>query len=484
MTALLYCKTGALAGSEYRIGDDAVIGRQEENDVTLPSDAVSGRHARIFFDDENGRYVLEDLEGSTGTQLDATEVVDAVPLDDLHVITFGQSVDVIFQVVEAEVGAASKEQAPQTQFGVAPEAPADFSDEDEADGERTRMGGASGALPDLSEEEADAAPEQTRFGESPPELPDLSEESASEEGDPERTQFGQAPDSLPDLSDEDSASESEESPSPDVEQTRFGESPPELPDLTEGDDAEGERTRMGDAPESLPDLGDEDAATEGEEDAPPEVEQTRFGESPPELPDLTEEDESEGDRTRMAEEPGTLPDFSGDDATESGDPVSQEEEDPPSGDESGEDDVEKTKMGAAAPGLPDVSEDEPPSEDDVEDLSDAPTQAAPDPDASSPQYALRVTLEDEPQDTYPLPEGEVTIGRSSECDIEVEDPGVSREHARFVIEAGEVVVDDMGSKNFTFVDGNRLSGPTTLSHGSQLQFGLHVKAVLQRVPSS
>jgi len=39
----------------------------------------------------------------------------------------------------------------------------------------------------------------------------------------------------------------------------------------------------------------------------------------------------------------------------------------------------------------------------------------------------------------------------------------------------------MGSKNFTFIDGERLSGPTALSPGAEIQFGLQAKAVLQRV---
>jgi DNA-binding NtrC family response regulator len=67
--------------------------------------------------------------------------------------------------------------------------------------------------------------------------------------------------------------------------------------------------------------------------------------------------------------------------------------------------------------------------------------------------------------TYPLPEqGEVTIGRSVRCPICIEDPRLSREHARIrvgvVAEAGSAAVDvtDLGSSNGTRV-GERLLEP-------------------------
>lgn len=479
MNAFLYCKTGALAGSEYRIGKEATIGRQEQNDVTLPSDVVSGQHARIFFDDEDNCYVLEDLDSSNGTQLDGTEVVEPVPLRDLHIITFGRTLDFIFQAVDEEVAAASAVPGSETQYGVAPGPPSDLSDEDETDAERTRPGGVPDQNPDFSDEEdAGENTDRTRFGESVPGLPDLSDDP-----DPEA----------------DSASGDEESSSADVDRTRFGESAPELPDFSEEDEDEVDeddaaRTQYGQGPDALPDLSDEDAASAEEESESAEVDRTRFGDSAPELPDFSEEDEGEDDGTRMGDAPGTLPDLSDEESpSESAEPVAEEDERTSSGDAGG-DDEGRTEVGTDAPGLPDFSEAESTSEEESEDASDeapspseAPTQAAPDQAPasaeSSPQYALQVIRDGEPQDTHPLPQGEVTIGRSAECDIQIDDPGISREHARLVVESGEVVVEDMGSKNFTFVDGYRLSDPTPLSLGSEIQFGLHVKAVLKRTSS-
>ena len=47
----------------------------------------------------------------------------------------------------------------------------------------------------------------------------------------------------------------------------------------------------------------------------------------------------------------------------------------------------------------------------------------------------------------------VSIGRSSECDVVLYDPGVSRRHARLTIEGEAVYVEDSGSANGTKVNG-------------------------------
>lgn len=432
MNARLYCKTGPLAGSEYQVGEEATIGQREQNDVTLPPDAVSDRHARIYFDDTADCYVLEDLDSRNGTRVDDMEVVDSVPLEDLHIITFAEQVDFIFQAVSEEAASSSAEEEGKTQFGMAPESPSDLADGDEPEGDRTQYGAAArGTLPDFSE------------------------------GEP--------------------SSEEEEGPSEEDDKTRFGESPPELPDFSEEDETEDDRTRFGEAPGTLPDLSGEESSSEEEEGPPEEEDRTQFGESPPGLPDLSEEDELEEDRTRFGEAPGGLPDLPEEEST------SEQKEESPSEEE------DQTRFGEAPGALPDLPEDEPSSEEEEEETADevppseAPTRAVPGqefpPAEFSPQYTLQVVLEDGPEDTHTLPQGEVTIGRSADCDVQIEDPGVSREHARLIVEPDKVVVKDMGSKNFTFVNEERLSGPTTLSPGDEIQFGLEVKAVLQRASS-
>lgn len=67
----------------------------------------------------------------------------------------------------------------------------------------------------------------------------------------------------------------------------------------------------------------------------------------------------------------------------------------------------------------------------------------------------------------------IEIGRSSENDISLRSPVVSRHHARLLAQAGNIVVIDLGSTNGTFVDGHRLEPgqPEPLHPGSEVSFG-------------
>lgn len=63
------------------------------------------------------------------------------------------------------------------------------------------------------------------------------------------------------------------------------------------------------------------------------------------------------------------------------------------------------------------------------------------------------------------------VGRGLDADLRIEDAGISRRHARFVQENGQVVVEDLGSTNGTFVNGSRVDGRLVLADGDKLQFG-------------
>jgi hypothetical protein len=71
-----------------------------------------------------------------------------------------------------------------------------------------------------------------------------------------------------------------------------------------------------------------------------------------------------------------------------------------------------------------------------------------------PSYVLEV--ESGPQFGCRFPvRREVTIGRSEENDVVLTDPQVSRRHARIVLEDGRVTIEDAGSLNGTYVNGER-----------------------------
>jgi two-component system response regulator AtoC len=82
----------------------------------------------------------------------------------------------------------------------------------------------------------------------------------------------------------------------------------------------------------------------------------------------------------------------------------------------------------------------------------------------------------------PLPQsGVIVIGRSRDCDVTIDDPSVSRQHARLHI-GRELAVEDLGSSNGTLVGGNVVR-PHTLTPAridEVLRFGV-VAALVQRI---
>ena len=72
---------------------------------------------------------------------------------------------------------------------------------------------------------------------------------------------------------------------------------------------------------------------------------------------------------------------------------------------------------------------------------------------------------------YDLDRNLTIIGRSSKCDIQVDQDSISRNHAKIVLDGKSANVSDMGSTNGTWVDRQRITGPTTLTVGHQLKVG-------------
>lgn len=63
-----------------------------------------------------------------------------------------------------------------------------------------------------------------------------------------------------------------------------------------------------------------------------------------------------------------------------------------------------------------------------------------------------------------------TIGRAG-CDVELNDPDVSRRHAVLRALDGGLAIEDLGSTNGTFVNEARISGVVQISPGDQVRFG-------------
>ncbi len=74
------------------------------------------------------------------------------------------------------------------------------------------------------------------------------------------------------------------------------------------------------------------------------------------------------------------------------------------------------------------------------------------------------------QRTYDLTAPVTMLGRGTDCDLRLVDPGVSRHHVEFRVEDDEVILVDLGSTNGTFVNGQPVRR-VVLSDGTRVTLG-------------
>jgi hypothetical protein len=68
----------------------------------------------------------------------------------------------------------------------------------------------------------------------------------------------------------------------------------------------------------------------------------------------------------------------------------------------------------------------------------------------------------------------VTIGRSRQCDVVLNDPNVSRQHAEIRPRGGAWVLADLGSTNGSILNGRRIDGPEVVNAGDEIEIGTSV----------
>ncbi len=307
MTARLFCKTGQLAGASFEIGREATIGKNPGNTIQLYPALISGKHARIFYDEKAQAYFLEDLNSRNGTKLDGIPVQGKERLGKLHVITFANTFDFFFQIVEATEG---KPAVPKPAPAAEQKQPAKPKPVEPVVQPTPRPAAAPAAEERL----------KTVFDDGAMAAPSVFEEQRAEQATPSSTQ---------------------------------------------------------------------DAA-----------------------------------RTKVGIDFSPLPSF-----------------------------VEPSKP---------------------------PKDATP-PAVGGAFVLVFESLKGKPQ-AFDLNEGSSIVGRDASCTIVVEDPSVSRRHAEFVLKDGRLTLKDLGSKNSTFIDEQRISKEVEVWEGMQIAFGL-VKARLVRKPT-
>ena len=72
---------------------------------------------------------------------------------------------------------------------------------------------------------------------------------------------------------------------------------------------------------------------------------------------------------------------------------------------------------------------------------------------------------------FALSEGQNIVGRDPDVDIHLEHGSVSRRHARISVRGSKAVLEDLHSRNGTFVGGRRVESPVELRDGDVIGLG-------------
>jgi DNA-binding winged helix-turn-helix (wHTH) protein len=86
---------------------------------------------------------------------------------------------------------------------------------------------------------------------------------------------------------------------------------------------------------------------------------------------------------------------------------------------------------------------------------------------------------------FTLEAGETVLGRDPAAGVYVDHPSVSRRHACISIGSQGAVLEDLKSRNGTFVNGHRIDGPTKIDHGALIGLGpITLLFIVMRAPAS
>jgi DNA-binding winged helix-turn-helix (wHTH) protein len=80
---------------------------------------------------------------------------------------------------------------------------------------------------------------------------------------------------------------------------------------------------------------------------------------------------------------------------------------------------------------------------------------------------------------WPLSDGEHVLGREEGLALRIESRGVSRHHARLLVRSGQATLEDLASKNGTFVAEERVIAPRVLADGDVIRLGRRVRLLFR-----
>jgi DNA-binding winged helix-turn-helix (wHTH) protein len=83
-----------------------------------------------------------------------------------------------------------------------------------------------------------------------------------------------------------------------------------------------------------------------------------------------------------------------------------------------------------------------------------------------------------------LMEGVNIIGRGGDAAVHIDALGISRNHARILVALGHATLEDLGSKNGTYLNGSRITTPQHLVDGNEIRLGTIVLTFRVSSPTS
>ena len=84
------------------------------------------------------------------------------------------------------------------------------------------------------------------------------------------------------------------------------------------------------------------------------------------------------------------------------------------------------------------------------------------------------------KEIFPIDRPDIIIGRDPAADILINSPGISRRHARLFQQEGATWLEDLGSRNGTFVNGERITHPHRLQPDDEVRLGQSVALLFQQ----
>ncbi|HTR54495.1 MAG TPA: GGDEF domain-containing protein [Kofleriaceae bacterium] len=91
-------------------------------------------------------------------------------------------------------------------------------------------------------------------------------------------------------------------------------------------------------------------------------------------------------------------------------------------------------------------------------------------EASAPRPCLTVLTGGAAGQMFKVGTG-LLLGRIQGAEVRLDDDGISRKHAQVRVEGAKASIEDLGSRNGTFVNGTRITGKIQLSDGDKIQVG-------------